>query len=153
MLLRWAKPQDSPELAQVFYAAVRKGASPYSQEQRIAWLSTPPSGKPWTDRLARMDVLIAENDRQIMGFMSIEAGGHIDLAFIRPEHQGSGLFRRLYADIELKARKGGEPRLWTHASLMAQPAFKAMGFVVIHHETVARHGQNLRRAKMEKPLT
>lgn len=152
MMLRWANPADDRELAQVFYAAVREGPSPYSQTQRVAWLSVPPSGKQWRDRLARMDVILAGMDRQIQGFMSIEPGGYIDLAFIRPEHHGSGLFRRLYSKIELRARAQGEAKLSTYASLMAQPAFQAMGFVVIHHETVARHGQNLARAKMEKPL-
>ena len=55
--------------------------------------------------------------------------------------------------LEATARAEWEPRLWTHASLMAQPAFAALGFAVIQHETVARAGQTLSRAQMEKPLT
>ncbi|WP_366874569.1 GNAT family N-acetyltransferase [uncultured Roseobacter sp.] len=69
-----------------------------------------------------------------------------------PGHQGTGLFRKLYDHIEQWARGRREPRLWTHASLMAQPAFRAMGFLVIHHETVVRDGQSLARAEMEKRL-
>ena len=40
----------------------------------------------------------------------------------------------------------------THASLMAEGAFAASGFRVIGHETVARCGQDLARAQMEKVL-
>ncbi|WP_298974499.1 GNAT family N-acetyltransferase [uncultured Roseobacter sp.] len=147
-MLRWAAPADAPELAQVFFAAVREGPSPYSQAQRRAWLPEPPTG----ERLARLETLVAESDGRITGFMTVEPGGYIDLAFVLPEHQGTGLFRKLYDCIEQWARGRQEPRLWIHASLMAQPAFRAMGFLVIHHETVVRDGQSLARAEMEKRL-
>ncbi|WP_299502399.1 GNAT family N-acetyltransferase [uncultured Roseobacter sp.] len=151
-MLRRAHPADAPELAQVFFAAVREGPSPYSQVQRRAWLPEPPTGERWASRLARLETVVAESDGRITGFMTVEPGGYIDLAFVLPEHQGTGLFRKLYDRIEQWARGRQEPRLWTHASLMAQPAFRAMGFLVIHHETVVRDGQSLARAEMEKRL-
>ncbi len=95
---------------------------------------------------------MAEVEGAVVGFMSIEPGGYIDLAFIRPEHWGRGLFRQMFDLVEAHARGAGEARLWTHASLTAQPAFRAMGFSTIHHETVARNGESLQRAKMEKTL-
>ncbi|MBW4709441.1 GNAT family N-acetyltransferase [Roseobacter sp. YSTF-M11] len=152
-MLRWASPGDTPELAQVFFAAVREGASPYSDAQRKAWLPASPGGRAWAERLEAKHVAVAERDGVIAGFISVEAGGYIDLAFIRPEHQGTGLFGQIFQKIESWARNHSEPRLWTHASLMAQPAFRAKGFLVIHHETVERDGQKLTRAKMEKILT
>lgn len=153
MLIRSAVPADMPELGQVFYAAVRQGHSPYNEAQRAAWVSEPPEGTAWADRLAALHMIVAQDAKEIAGFMSVEPGGYIDLAFIRPQHQGTGLFRALYDRVERWARARNEPRLWTHASLMAQPAFQAMGFLVTHHETVQRHGQDLTRAKMEKALT
>lgn len=146
-MIRWARPQDADPLAQVFYAAVRKGDSPYTEAQRAAWVPALPSGAA---RLMPLHIAVAEVSGRPVGFMSIEQGGYIDLAFIHPAHHGTGLFRQMYTWIEGWAAAQQEPRLWTHASLMAQPAFRAMGFLVIHHETVARNGQSLRRAKMEK---
>lgn len=151
-MIRWATPRDADALAQIFYAAVRHGPSPYTEAQREAWLAAPPCGPDWAVRLAALHVALAEVDGRPTGFMSVEPGGYIDLAFILPERHGTGLFRRLYDQVEGWARDAGEARLWTHASLMAQPAFRAMGFLVIHHETVERHGESLTRAKMEKTL-
>jgi putative acetyltransferase len=84
--------------------------------------------------------------------MSIERGGYIDFAFIRPEAQGSGLFRRLFDMVQERARAADEPRLWVHASLMAQPAFAAVGFSVVEHQIVQIGDQDFQRAMMEKPL-
>ncbi|WP_373475009.1 hypothetical protein [Sphingorhabdus sp.] len=55
--------------------------------------------------------------------------------------------------IEEKARSQDEPRLWTHASLMAQPAFAALGFTVIEHQVVQIGDQHLDRAIMEKVIS
>ncbi|WP_299673447.1 GNAT family N-acetyltransferase [uncultured Roseobacter sp.] len=151
-MIRWARPADADDLGAVFFAAVREGPSPYTEAQRAAWLEAPPQGQSWADRLAPLDVAVAEVEGAVVGFMSIEPGGYIDLAFIRPEHRGRGLVRQLFDRVEAHARGAGEARLWTHASLMAQPAFRAMGFSTIHHETVVRNGESLQRAKMEKTL-
>ncbi|MEL7336471.1 MAG: hypothetical protein AAFN70_09765, partial [Planctomycetota bacterium] len=50
------------------------------------------------------------------------------------------------------AADAGEPRLWAHASLMAQPAFAAVGFRAIKEETVQIDDQVLRRFEMEKQI-
>lgn len=152
-MIRWARAQDADNLGQVFYAAVREGPSPYTEAQRAAWMDQPPQGADWAAHLAPLEVAVAEDHKgAAIGFMSVEPGGYIDRAFILPAHHGTGVFRKLYDHIEGWARNAGEARLWTHASLMAQPAFRAMGFSIIHHETVERNGESLTRAKMEKTL-
>lgn len=107
----------------------------------------------WAARLEGQVIAIARDETRFVGFMSLAAQGYIDFAYIRPEAQGSGLFRRLFAMIEDKARSQNEARLWTHASLMAQPAFAAVGFAVVERQLVEIGGESLQRAKMEKLLT
>jgi putative acetyltransferase len=153
MKIREARPEDAPALAQVFFAAVREGASLYTQAQRAAWLPEPPEPTAFAARLARNAVVVAETSGALVGFMTLDAAGYIDLAFVRPEHQGRGVFRALSARLEVLARAEGMQRLSVHASLMAQPAFRAAGFAVIQHETVQRGGEVLARAEMEKYLT
>lgn len=85
--------------------------------------------------------------------MSLERSGYIDFAYIRPEAQGTCLFRRLFAMIEELALAQNKPRLWTHASLMAQPAFAAVGFAAVEHQIVTMGDESLARAMMEKRLT
>jgi putative acetyltransferase len=150
--LTWATPTDTAELADVMFDAVRNGPSKYTQAQRAAWVPERRSGAEWETRLAAKDIIIGRDATRILGFMSIEGGGYIDFAFIRPEAQGSGLFRRLFGKVEARARAVQEPRLWVHASLMAQPAFAAVGFSVVEHQIVQIGDQDFKRAMMEKPL-
>lgn len=146
----WATPADHAELADVLFDAVRNGPSKYTQAQRAAWMPERRSGPEWEARLAAKNIAIGREGARILGLMSIEPGGYIDFAFIRPEAQGTGLFRALFDMVEARARAAHEPRLWVHASLMAQPAFAAVGFSVTEHQVVQIGGQDFKRALMEK---
>lgn len=150
--IRLATAADHAALGQVMFDAVRHSASPYTPAQKEAWVPEARSGPEWDARLAAQTVLVATQGDEIVGFMSLAAEGYIDFACIRPAAQGQGLFRRLFDQIEALARERGEPRLSTHASLMAQPAFAAMGFVTTQPETVEVRGQSLDRFAMEKWL-
>ena len=148
--LGWATPTDTDSLADIVFDAVRNGPSKYTDAQRVAWVPERRGGPEWAARLEGQVIAIAHDDARAVGFMSLAPEGYIDFAYIRPDAQGSGLFRRLFDMIEDKARSRNEPRLWTHASLMAQPAFAAVGFVVVEHEVVQIGDQRFERAKMEK---
>ena len=150
--LRTATAKDYDALGDVMFDAIHNGPTKYTDAQSKAWAPAPRSGPDWDNRLSQKDVIIAEREGAILGFMTIEPGGYVDFAYIRPSAQGSGLFRRLYSDIEARAVAASETELSTHASLMAQPAFSAMGFDVDYHETVEIDGQELARARMTKTL-
>ena len=161
--LNWATPTDHADLADVIFDAVRNGPSKYTEAQRVAWVPVCRSGEEWDARLKGQVIAIARDGARAVGLMSLAPEGYIDFAFIRPEAQGSGLFRRLFDMIEDKAHEllspepvegsKGEPRLWTHASLMAQPAFAAVGFTVVEHQIVQIGDEHFERAMMEKLLT
>jgi putative acetyltransferase len=151
--LSWATSADYNDLADVMFDAVRNGPSKYTEAQRAAWVPVRRGGEEWAARLDRQVIAIARDAGRVIGFMSLERGGYIDFAYIRPEGQGAGLFTRLFAPIEAKAVAERELRLWTHASLMAQPAFAAVGFVVVMREVVQIGDEHFERAKMEKALS
>lgn len=151
--LRLAEPDDYTCLGEVMFDAVRNGDSPYSEAQRSAWVSQPRNGADWFKRLDRQAIVVAERDKAILGFMSLAESGYIDFAYIRPEAQGTGLFRRLYKLVESRAIDVGERRLWVHASLKAQPAFSAMGFRIVRPDTVTIGDQIFDRFEMEKALS
>ena len=151
--LIWANDKDHDVLADTMYDAVRHGRSRYTEKQREAWVPERRSGASWDQRLARQDIVMARvADGPTLGFMSLDAGGYIDFAYIRPHAQGRGLFRTMYEAIEAKARAKGERRLWVHASLMAKPAFAKMAFAVTEEQVVYIGDQSFERAEMEKPL-
>lgn len=148
--LRWATRDDYRDPADVMFEAVRHGPSRYTERQRAAWLPRPHHGAPWDTRLDRQRIVLAHDAISVAGFMSLEPVGYVDFAYIRPASQGRGLFRQLFAWIEQDSIARGNERLWVHASLMAQPAFAAMGFTVVEHEVVQIDGEHLARARMEK---
>lgn len=150
--IRLGQSPDFEALAEVMYDAIWHGPSLYSEAQRHAWCPSVPNGHNWNQRLSEQIVYLAVQGSNIVGFMSLASDGYIDFAYIRAAFQKQGIFRQLYAEIEKRARNAGETRVWTHASLMAQPAFSAMGLSIIESETVERMGQKLPRFKMEKLL-
>lgn len=153
MSLRWSTESDYDVLGCVMFDAVHRGRSLYTDTQRRAWVPAPRTGEDWRARLARQHVLLAEADGVAQGFMSLLPNGYIDFAYIRPAFQRTGLFRLLFQAIEGKAAQLEITRLFTHASLVAQPAFRAMGFRVVRPETVKLGGETFDRYEMEKLLT
>ena len=149
--IRAGKDEDHDQLGQVMFDAIRGGRSAYTAEQCKAWVPEVRRGADWSKRLSAQSIFVAEVDDEIVGFLSLAESGYVDLAFIRPKHQGTGLFRLLYERLEQTARERGEKRLWVHASLMAQPAFTAMGFEIVREEFVEIRGETFRRFEMEKP--
>lgn len=139
-------------LGEVMFDAVHNGLSPYSEEQRRAWVAAPRNDSAWHDRLLNQRIVIAVSAENVVGFMSIADSGYIDFAYIRPGFQNSGLFRKLYSRIEQLALDEKAQRLWVHASLKAEPAFSAMGFQIIKSEEVQLGDQVLKRFEMGKLL-
>ena len=151
--VRTMRAGEAEALGHVMWDAIHAAPSRYTPAQRTAWLPAPPGGDGWQNKLAGQDVWVAEDGQAPVGFLTLAAAGYIDLAYTRAAAQGRGVFTALYRALEHQARAQSLPRLWTHASLMAQPAFAAVGFHVIAHETVTRSGEVLARAEMEKVLT
>lgn len=148
--LGWATRADYSEISDVMFEAVRTGRSRYTETQRAAWVPHRRSGEDWDARLDRQAVVLARNPSAVVGFMSIAPDGYIDFAYIRPTAQRTGLFRQMFDWIEKHSLTRGDQRMWTHASLMAQPAFAAMGFRVVEHQSVQIGGETFDRAEMEK---
>lgn len=144
--------EDADTLGEVMWDAIHNGHSAYTPAQRLAWLEKPNAGPEWVKRLARHRIWVASEGEATLGFITLSGTGYIDLAYVHSAAQGRGLFSALYTALEYSALLQRHPRLWTHASLMAQPAFARLGFHVIQAETVTRGDQTLERAEMEKVL-
>jgi putative acetyltransferase len=146
---RWAEAVDYDILGEVMFDAIRNGSSPYNEAQRHAWLSAPKSGPEWHQHLAVQSVAVAETCDTIVGLMSLTQNGYLDFAFIRPAYQGTGIFRNLFAMIFELAVTQRHSKILVHASLMAQPAFYALGFEIVKKETLDLNGQELDRFEMQ----
>lgn len=152
--IRRFRDADAEATARVFFAAVRVGtADHYAEAQRRAWCPALPEGPDWRARLAGPACWVAVSGGEVVGFMTLDRTGYIDLAFVHPDHAGAGVGARLYAMVEEAARADGVERLSVKASLAAQPFFARHGFVVIRENAVALRGAVLANVTMEKPLS
>ena len=82
----------------------------------------------------------------------MEWDGHLDMLYVHPDFQRSGVASRLLRPLEASAEAHGLVRLFTEASTAAKPFFERRGFRVILAQVVSRHGQALANFRMERRL-
>ena len=152
LLIRPYRPEDAGALARVFHRAVRRGTGAhYSLVQRMAWSPRAGDGTAWHERLSRIDTVVAELSRGPVGFMALNVEeSFVDFAYVDPSVRGQGVGAALYAVVEGRARALGLGGLQTEASRVAEPFFRARGWVVLHRQVVRRRFVGLPNALMEK---
>ncbi|WP_231853696.1 GNAT family N-acetyltransferase [Erwinia billingiae] len=135
----------------VFQCAVRGIASKdYDQQQILAWSQV--DRQRWQQRLNDSKVWLAEIHRRIVGIISLEADGHLDLLFTDAEYQRRGVATALYRTVEQWARENGVTSIMTEASITAKPFFIHQGFDVNEQQLVQVRGQAFINFKMQKML-
>jgi putative acetyltransferase len=145
------RPEDLDAAIAVFQCAVRGIASKdYDQQQILAWSQV--DRQRWQQRLNDSKVWLAEFDRRIVGIISLEAVGHLDLLFTDAEYQRRGVATALYRTVEQWARENGVTSMVTEASITAKPFFIYHGFNTIAQQLVQVRGQAFINFKMQKTL-
>jgi putative acetyltransferase len=145
--------RDLETVATVFTESVRAlTGSRYNQEQRQVWAPEPPDLKEWRSRLRTLQTLIAEVKARCVGFLSYQPHGYIDLLYVRPGSERTGVATRLYQYAERTLVQSGVDTAFTEASLVAQPFFKSQGFQTTRFEEIRVVGVLLPRWLMYKAL-
>ncbi|HXC57234.1 MAG TPA: GNAT family N-acetyltransferase [Rhizomicrobium sp.] len=155
MHIRSYRDGDAPALVQLFYDSVRQvGRRAYSQAQVEAW--APQVFEP--ERFAKKATdgrtfLVAVDGRdEPIAFGDLEADGHIDYLFCRPDVVGKGVASALYDHLEETARARAAPRLYTEASELARPLFARKGFIVSARRDFVLNGVAIHNYAMAKEL-
>lgn len=85
-------PEDGEVAASIFFDAVHNGtADAYSIEQRKAWAGSAPNPIVWQHKFENPAGFAADIDGSMVGFMTLDADGYIDLAFVRADLSGRGI--------------------------------------------------------------
>jgi putative acetyltransferase len=151
IITRLYRPEDLDAAIAVFQCAVRGIASKdYDQQQILAWSQV--DRQRWQQRLNDSKVWLAEIERRIVGIISLEAVGHLDLLFTDAEYQRRGVATALYRTVEQWARENGVTSMVTEASITAKPFFIHQGFDVIAQQLVQVRGQAFINYQMQKVL-
>lgn len=131
MKVRQYEDYDFDLVVNLFTASVHGLAKDYyTAEQLVAWAPQSPNLADWGHRLSGLQTLVAEDNRELMGFLSYELNGHIDLLFVSPHHSRCGVASALYHQAESKLISSGVEQLFTEASCVAHGFFVSQGFSV-----------------------
>lgn len=145
---------NAAAFGRVFCRAIRDGAAlAYSDAQRRAWWSLPPTGLKWDARLARRDTIAAVRAGRVVGFVSLDlTRGIPDHACLMREESGHGTATALYAAID-----GGERAI--HIAILTRIASEPARrfFLRLDWRAIARPesdilGVGLQNCRLEKSL-
>jgi putative acetyltransferase len=155
MHIRPFKDEDAPALAALFHAAVHGiAALHYSAAQVEAWAPDAPDPARFRAQGAdgRLLLVAVDGDDAPLAYGDLEADGHIDHLFCRPDAAGTGVTAALYAAIEAAARAQELARLYTEASEPARRFFARQGFVTVARNDFELAGVPIHNFRMEKRL-
>lgn len=156
MHVRSFRSEDAPILARIFHAAVHQIARlHYSTEQVNAWAPAVLGPERFLQRGGDGGVLlVAVNDLdQPIAYGDLEADGHIDHLYCRPDVAGMGITSYLYDHIEAAAVDRCIARLYVEASEPARRFFLKKDFVVLQRRVFNLGGVAIHNFEMEKHLT
>ena len=146
MDIRKYKSSDLEAVSWLFYETIHNiNARDYTQEQLRAWASNAQSLQKRKDDLLCQHTLIAEIDKEIVGFGSIDKYGCLDLLFVRKDKQGQGIATALCDELEKKYST-----VKTYASITAKGFFERRGYTLIKEQEVERNGIKLKNYEMRK---
>lgn len=144
--IRRYKNTDCETLSELFYETVHSvNAKDYTTEQLFAWAKDCEQLNSRRNDLFQQYTLIAESDREIVGFGSIDKYGYLDLLFVHKDFQNRGIATTLCNELEK-----GFDRIKTYASITAKPFFEKRGYKVIKEQHVDRSGVSLKNYEMYK---
>jgi putative acetyltransferase len=155
MRIRDYRPEDAPALAELFHAAVHEIAGiHYSAEQIGAWVPAIPDPEFYRARAADGRVILVATDCNDapVAYGDLEANGHIDHLYCRPDFAGTGVTSSLYGRLEEAARQRGIRLLTVEASEPARSFFLKHGFTVAERREFPIRDVLIHNYRMEKRL-
>ncbi|MFD1344479.1 GNAT family N-acetyltransferase [Litorisediminicola beolgyonensis] len=156
MQIRPYTAQDASALAAIFHEAVHGPASQaYSAAQRRAWSPAPASAEQFASRISeeRQVWVATDAEDRPLGFIELEADGHIDRFYCRPDVAGTGVGAALYRTLEEAAVERGIRQLRVEASEAARRFFEKQGFVTDARREFPYNGVEIHNYAMHKDLS
>ncbi|MEO1671565.1 MAG: GNAT family N-acetyltransferase [Cyanobacteria bacterium J06631_2] len=153
MQIRRFQPQDTEQIAWLFHNTVRQiNIQDYSKPQVEAWSPDKIYFRDWLTICSDRFTYVAVKDEQILGFGELESDGHIDCFYVHHRCQRQGIGKGIYQAIEIKAQELSLTRLFTAASITAQPFFTNQGFAIVNRQQVPCRGETFINYLMAKKI-
>jgi len=154
MEVRPAKPEEYPELWQLFHDTVHQvNRRDYSTRQLAAWAPDEVDLSKWSQRMEAIEPFVVTIDQTIVGFSDVQPDGLVDMFFVHHDWQRRGIGRRLFLEIHRRAETMQLRELHSHVSITARPFFESQGFEVVTPQEVTTNGVVLHNFLMRKTLS
>ncbi|WP_119458346.1 GNAT family N-acetyltransferase [Rhodospirillaceae bacterium SYSU D60014] len=155
MQIRPYETADAERLCALFFDAIREtGRRNYSAQQVEAWAPCRPDPHQF-DEVAtdgRILLVVVNNEGDPIAYGDLEADGHIDHLFCRPDVVGTGVASALYDELEKVALERGMTRLYVEASEAARPLFARKDFALLERRDFQLRGVLIHNYAMAKTL-
>jgi putative acetyltransferase len=153
--VRDATAGDAAAVAHLFHTTILNvNVGDYSVAQVEAWAGPAPVPETWDRRITEDSstrrMFVATKNYVVVGFAELEEDGHLDTLYVHHEYQGCGIGSALLGRIEAEARRLGLRRLYTEASITAEPFFQSRGFSMVRPQLVEVRGHTFQNCAMEK---
>ncbi|MDG2938672.1 GNAT family N-acetyltransferase [Bisgaard Taxon 10/6] len=142
---------DAQEALAVFQSAVQESCYPdYSHRQIQAWCDV--NQKVFFAKLARQKTFLFVLKQQIVGLISAEQSGYLDLLFVKKAFQNQGIASQLLSKIEDWLIEQKIEILTVESSLTAKSFFEQKGFQLISKQQVELRNEQFINFKMSKQI-
>lgn len=144
---------DAPQMARLYFDSARQlGTRRYSPEQVEAWAPAPadPSVVHARTSDGRYTLVATDERGDVAGYGDLEADGHIDHLYCRPDVAGSGVAGAILDGLLAEAvSRGSVRRLYVEASELARGLFERKGFIVVGRRDFEVRGVPIHNYAME----
>ena len=124
----------------------------YSRAQVRAWAKAVTNPEKWKLKFRTQSILVAEGDSALLGVVTFDLKGGIDMFYVHPKEQSKGVGGMLYSSFEEKVRNQGIQEVQVYASDSAKGFFSRMGFELVGSRLVVANGVKMRNSFMRKHL-
>lgn len=125
----------------------------YSEAEIRNWAPNSIYVRDWEELCLKEFTVVAEADEEIVGFAQINDDGHINAFYCRPDHQGKGIGKKLYAVINDYARTQSIPTIYTEVNASIRPFFLKAGFENVQKQKAVVQGKVKANYIMKKKLS
>lgn len=154
--LRSYQAADARQLSELYFVSARTlGVRRYSPEQVAAWAPGPADPTLVHARASdgRTTLVAVDAEGIVLGYGDLEADGHIDHLYCRPEAAGAGVAAALLNALVATARDQAIERLFVEASELARGLFERNGFTISRRRDFEVRGVAIHNYAMERRLS
>lgn len=136
-LIRKATNSDIRQIKTLFQETILTiNVGDYTPKQAICWAMRGDEENIWKDRIRDQYFIVAEKEKQIVGFAALKPDGYFNSLFVHKDFQKHGIASLLLSNIEEQAQKDNIKEITVDVSITAKPFFEQKGYQVLTKQIV-----------------